>query len=77
MALTGFLGLFAAIAQAGTPPHSCRSITRYNVVELPFIPRVITSSGAVAGITELHRAVLWRRKSGVEEVSVPEGFKYT
>jgi hypothetical protein len=77
MALTGFLGLFAAIAQAGTPPNSCRSITRYNVVELPFIPRVITSSGAVAGITELHRAVLWRRKSGVEEVSVPEGFKYT
>ena len=77
MTLTGFLGLFAAVAQAGTPSHQCRSITRYSVIELPFIPKVIASSGVVAGITELHRAVLWRRQSGVEEVSVPEGFKYT
>jgi uncharacterized membrane protein len=44
---------------------------------LPFIPKVISSSGAVAGITELHRAVLWRRNSGVAELSVPDGFKYT
>ena len=77
MALAGFLGPFAAIAQAGTPSHACRSITRYSVVELPFIPKVITSSGVVAGITELRRAVLWRPKSGVEELSVPEGYKYT
>jgi hypothetical protein len=76
-ALAGFLGLFAAIAQAETQPHACRSITRYRVVELPFIPKVIASSGVVAGITELHRAVLWRSESGVEELSVPEGFNYT
>jgi uncharacterized membrane protein len=75
--LAGFLGLLATIAQAGTPSHACRRITRYSVIELPFIPKVIASSGVVAGITELHRAVLWRRQSGVEEVSVPEGFKYT
>ena len=77
MALTGFLGLFTAKVPAGAPSHTCRSITRYSVTELPFIPRVIASSGVVAGITELHRAVLWRRQSGVEELSVPEGFKYT
>ena len=77
IAFTGFLGLFAAIAQAGTPSHACRSITRYGVIELPFIPKFITSSGVVAGITELHRAVLWHRKSGVEELSVPEGFNFT
>jgi uncharacterized membrane protein len=47
------------------------------VVELPFIPSVISSSGAVAGITEVRRAVLWRRKSGVQELSVPDGFHYT
>jgi uncharacterized membrane protein len=77
MVLAGLLGLFAAMAQAGTPSQACRNITRYNVIELPFIPKVIASSGEVAGITELHHAVLWRRKSGVEELSVPEGFKYT
>jgi hypothetical protein len=47
------------------------------VVELPFSPSVITSSGVVAGTTELHRAVLWRRKSGLQELNVPEGFHFT
>ena len=28
-------------------------------------------------MTELRRAVVWRRKSGVEELGVPEGFHYT
>jgi hypothetical protein len=78
MVLAGFLGVFfSAIAQAETPSRACRNTTRYSVTALPFIPKVIASSGVVAGITELHRAVLWRRKSGVEELSVPEGFKYT
>ena len=58
--LAGFLSVFAAIAQGGTPSHSCRSINHYSVIELPFIPKVIASSGEVAGITELHHAVLWR-----------------
>ena len=78
MALAGFLGVFfSAIAQAETSSRACPSTTRYSVVDLPFIPRVITSSGVVAGMTELRRAVVWRRKSGVEELSVPEGFHYT
>ena len=72
-----FLALSAVMVHAATPSHLCPGITRYNVIELPFIPKVISSSGEVAGITELHRAVLWRRKSGVEALSVPEGFKYT
>lgn len=75
--LAAFLGLLPALSLAETPSHACRSTTRYSVIDLPFIPKVIGPSGAVAGITELHRAVLWRRKSGVEELSVPEGFKYT
>jgi hypothetical protein len=78
MALAGFLGVFfSAIVQAGTPSRACPNTARYSVVDLPFIPKFITSSGVIAGITELHRAVLWRRKSGVEELSVPEGFHYT
>jgi hypothetical protein len=77
MALGGSLGLFATIAQAAPPSDACRSIARYSVLELPFIPKVITSSGVVAGMTGVHRAVLWRRESGVEELSVPEGFQYT
>ena len=78
MALAGLLGVFfSAIAQAETSSRACPSTTRYSVVDLPFIPRVITSSGVVAGMTELRRAVVWRRKSGVEELSVPEGFRYT
>jgi hypothetical protein len=78
MALAGFLGVFfSAVAQAETPSRACPNAIRYSVVDLPFIPRVITSSGVVAGMTELRRAVVWRRKSGVEELSVPEGFHYT
>ena len=75
--LASFLTLFSPMTQAETPSRACRSITRYSVIELPFIPKVIGSSGVVAGITELHHAVLWSRKSGVEELSVPEGFNYT
>src|SRR5579871_2520541 len=71
------LGLCATLAQALTPAAECRNITRYSVTELPFIPKVISSSGEVAGITELHRAVVWRPKAGVEELIVPDGFKYT
>jgi hypothetical protein len=78
MALAGFLGVvFSARAQDEAPSRTCPNTTRYSVVDLPFIPRVITSSGVVAGMTELRRAVVWRRKSGVEELSVPEGFHYT
>jgi len=77
LSLTGLLALSAALAHSATPSHECRKVTRYSVIELPFIPKVISSSGAVAGITGLHRAVLWRRQSGLEELSVPEGFKYT
>lgn len=75
--LSVLLGLFPAMAWAGTRSQACRSVTRYSAIDLPFIPKVIGSSGVVAGITELHHAVVWRRKSGVEELSVPEGFKYT
>jgi probable HAF family extracellular repeat protein len=44
---------------------------------LPFTPTLVTPSGVVAGITELRRAVVWHRESGVEELSVPEGFNLT
>jgi hypothetical protein len=77
MALVGFSGLLpAAVARAEAPSRECRS-THYNVLELPFVPSVITSSGVVAGTNELHRAVLWRRRSGLQELTVPEGFHST
>jgi uncharacterized membrane protein len=63
-------------ARADTPSRACHS-DQYSVVELPFLPAVITSSGVVAGTTEAHRAVLWRRGSGLQELSVPEGFHFT
>jgi uncharacterized membrane protein len=47
------------------------------VVELPFLPGVISPSGVVAGITEAHRAVVWSRESGIRELAVPAGFHYT
>ena len=55
---------------------SCQN-TQYNVIELPFTPSVISSSGVVAGTTELNRAVLWRRGSGVQGLKVPEEFHTT
>jgi hypothetical protein len=69
--------LVLVMAFAGMPTGACQRIAQYSVVDLPFIPKIITPSGVVAGITELHRAVVWRRKSGLEELSVPEGFRYT
>jgi len=74
MVLAGLLPAGAALAKA--PLRACRN-THYNVVELTFNPTVITSSGVVAGTTELHRAVVWRQGPGVQELSVPEGFHYT
>jgi hypothetical protein len=73
-AITSFLPATAVRAKA--PSRACQ-LTQYKVVELPFAPSVITSSGVVAGMTELHRAVLWRRKSGLQELNVPEGFHLT
>ena len=51
--------------------------TQYTVLELPFLPYVISPTGVVAGITERHRAILWHRESGARELPVPEGFHYT
>jgi uncharacterized membrane protein len=75
LAISSWL-LPAVEARAKTPSRACRN-TQYTVVELPFLPEVISSSGVVAGITEAHRAVLWRRESGIRELTVPEGFHYT
>ena len=65
------------IAQARESSRACSTVTRYSVVSLPFAPKLITPSGVVAGITELRRAVVWRPKTGVEELSIPEGFAFT
>ena len=78
MVMAWFIGVMApVIAQAGEPSRSCSNLARYDVVPLPFTPRLITPSGVVAGITELRRAVVWHRTSGVEALSIPEGFNFT
>jgi hypothetical protein len=61
---------------ATTPLRVCHG-DQYNIVELPFVPTVITSSGMVAGTTEAHQAALWRPHSGLQELRVPEGFRFT
>ena len=78
MAMVWFIAVIGpVIAQAEEPSRACSSIARYDVVPMPFIPRLVTPSGVVAGITELDRAVVWHRKSGIEELGVPEGFEFT
>src|ERR1035441_9971932 len=78
MLMAWFIGVMGSvIAQAEEPSRACSSIARYDVVPLPFTPTLITPSGVVAGITDLRRAVVWQRKSGVEELSIPEGFNFT
>ena len=67
----------AAQVHARTPSGACKNTTQYNVIELPFTPTVISSSGVVSGTTDVHRAVVWYRKTGVQELSVPEGFHFT
>ena len=68
--------LSASEVWAKTPARACRS-SRYTVVALPFLPGVISPSGVVAGITDVRRTVVWRRESGIRELAVPEGFRYT
>jgi probable HAF family extracellular repeat protein len=65
------------LVQAEEPSRMCKSIARYTVEPLPFTPTIVTPSGVVAGITDLHRAVVWHRETGVEELSVPQGFSFT
>lgn len=73
-----FIGVVAPpIVQAGEPSRGCPRANRYSVLPLPFTPRLITSSGVVAGITELRHAVVWHRGSGVEALSIPNGFAFT
>jgi uncharacterized membrane protein len=51
--------------------------THYKVAEVPFLPEVISPSGVVGGVTDAHRAVLWRPQSGLQELTVPQGFRFT
>ena len=61
---------------ATAPLRVCHG-DQYNVIGLPFVPSVITSSGRVAGTTEAHRAALWEPHSGLRELRVPDGFRFT
>ena len=77
---TLLLGMvLAASSGAKTPAGGvCRDTTQYSVIEVPLSPSVISSTGVVAGTTELHRAAVWRREGGgVRELSIPAGFHYT
>jgi len=58
---------------AKTPAAACRN-TRYAMVELSFLPEVISPSGLVAGTNEVSRPVVWQARAGVRELAVPEGF---
>jgi probable HAF family extracellular repeat protein len=70
-------GVSAAFgAQTAAPTRACHT-TQYKVVELPFLPEVISPSGVVAGIDDAHRAVAWHPKTGTQPLPVPEGFHYT
>src|SRR6202034_2703678 len=78
MMMVWFIGVMGPVfAQAEEPSRACSSIAGYSVVPLPFLPRLITPSGVVAGIPSLRRAVVWHRESGVEELSLPEAFNFT
>jgi hypothetical protein len=78
MVVSAFIAAMGpVVAQAVETSRACKNIARYNVTPLPFTPKLVTPSGVVAGIADTRRAVVWRRKSGVEEVSVPEGFNFT
>jgi probable HAF family extracellular repeat protein len=69
-------GLFATFeAEASPSAHACQ-VVRYSVVALPFLPDVVSAAGLVAGIDEMHRAVVWRGGSDVHEIPVPEGFRF-
>jgi len=65
------------VGVAQTPTMACQNAAEYQLVELPFLPRLITNAGVVAGTNAVRRAVIWRQASGLEPLNVPEGFHYT
>jgi len=77
IALLAIFGLLPGVGVAKTPTRSCENTAQYRLVELPFLPKLITATGVVAGTNETRRAVVWRKASGLESLSVPEGFHYT
>jgi len=74
LAMTLTCLIFAATPPRATPPAAACRNTRYTLVELPFLPEVISQSGLVAGTNEVSRPVVWQARSGVRELAVPKGF---
>jgi uncharacterized membrane protein len=67
--------LFASTAFAQPQPVGC-TIGEYRVTELPLRPAAINDAGQVAGTTESHRAAVWSRAAGLQELPLPAGYEH-
>jgi len=69
--------LIANCALAGdkAAPKGCAA-ERYRVVAIPLRPFHINDAGAVAGVTNEHRAALWTEKGGWQTIDLPPGFHH-
>jgi uncharacterized membrane protein len=72
------LALFVGAARAAEKelPRGCAAGERYRIVAIPLRPYHVNDLGAVAGMTEEHRAALWTEKDGLTKIELPAGFHH-
>jgi uncharacterized membrane protein len=63
---------------SGQEKHSSKGCPadHYRIVSIPLRPYRLNNLGAVAGMTEQHRAALWTEKGGLKTIELPEGFHH-
>ena len=57
-------------------PRACAAAEHYRIVAIPLRPYHVNDLGAVAGMTEEHRAALWTEKDGLTKIELPAGFHH-
>jgi probable HAF family extracellular repeat protein len=68
--------LIAGVAgQPRETPKGCAS-AHYRIVAIPLRPYHVNDAGAIAGMTEQHRAALWTEKDGLKIADLPQGFHH-
>jgi len=72
------LMVFGGGARGGEKEQArgCAAAERYRIVAIPLRPYHVSDLGAVAGMTEEHRAALWTEKDGLTKIELPAGFHH-
>jgi len=74
--LLGGLAVMTTLASSQAKPagqQTC-AVQHYSLQQLPLRPSGINDSSQVVGTSESHRAGIWTKKDGLQEIAIPPGF---